>query len=289
MHPLAPFSHSTTVWNQASALTDTSNSIESIFSKDLKHFWKKNFENPLVPSIKELFNRYIENSVRIANEFNISEDKSKKRAMDPDYWNYRHGLFFTNWPPYSFSEDARGVWNGCEQGMFWFPREDRKDIDDILLLNTRIGSGNTCLLYKEQVECIQKHLSKFFSREGIYNHPEKLFADNSTNISFDEGSFEMPSEILPLNWTINYFATKKVSPDFLRELKSGLDQLTECERKAYLKETLGFSFLVGGAATFLLFAGCAGILHFFLAKKKMSAESQLTEVIVKNYGSFNNQ
>jgi hypothetical protein len=138
------------------------------------------------------------------------------------------------------------------------------------------------------VECIQKHLSKFFSREGIYNNPEKLFADNSTNISFDEGSFEMPSEILPLNWTINYFATKKVSPDFLTELKSGLEQLTECERKAYLEETLGFSFLVGGAA-FLLFAGCAGMLHFFLVKKKVSAEPELTQVLVKGYGSFNNE
>ncbi len=65
-------------------------------------------------------------------------------------------------------------------------------------MNFGIGSFKSCFIYKEQEKCIADNLGKFFERNGPYDNASLVF-DAGDN---DHYKLNIPSEILPLNWSL---------------------------------------------------------------------------------------
>lgn len=261
-------------------------SFDTVFSSRFVDFINADAENPCVTSVGKLFDRCISFFWRGSKEKNTFASRKKevlKRTRKREIshieetstsgTDYRRGLYFINWPPFTFKEPDGSFWPPCKSVWFEIPRAENSSLSDVLAMNLNIGTGN-CLLYESQAILIETFLGPFFDRKGKYKNATLLFEKERGN-SDDEGILKLPSRILPQNWSIHYLCDRKVSKSFLKEIFSALTNLTVEEGKKYRYQTDNVIL----SSTLVGFFVCSGLALKYFFGKKDETPDELLEVI----------
>ena len=205
---------------------------------------------------------------------------------------YRKGPYFLHRPPF-FNKDAK-VSCMCKEISYQYPFITNKiKSSDFFMAWLTLGEGASCKMFKEQEKCLKSTLYKFFDPNNKFNNVLLLFTDNSTKLPLEPlyGQVSQPSEILPLNLTFSYWASKKLSPEFMNELSAEFKNFGACEKEAGETEKLingGYTLAIA-----LIISGLGiGVFKYFrknpdiVLPKNQKNDLNLVTIDYQDYGTL---
>ena len=220
-------------------------SVDLVFSDNFKQFLRLDQNRPSLTKVGQLFDKLI--------GYFFGTSTSTARAVPPEVlpikkrraeWSennrlneYREGLYFTNWPPYTFID--RPGRSNCEFTVNYFNEKD------FVLMDFRLGES--CYIYQSQADCLNKYMGGYFTKHGLTY--EQVFGGNTTVDASGILEYSTPSEILPLNWSFILGSYSNLSAAFTEGIQQNMSALQACEKDLYIRQTTAFAVPVGLVAT----------------------------------------